>query len=48
MKKNKEEKIVKRHKYDKSQIFVKIVAGILAILMMAAALYTVVYFIFAR
>lgn len=48
MKKNKTEKNVNKRRYDKSQIFVKIVAGVLVLLMIAAALYTVAYMIFAR
>lgn len=48
MKKNKAGKNMNKRKYDKSQIFVKIVAGVLVLLMVAAALYTVVYMIFAK
>ena len=42
MKKQKE-KIVKKHKYDKGQIFVKVMAGILAILMLTATCGTFIY-----
>lgn len=48
MKKNKTEKNVNKRKYDKNQLMVKIVAGVLVLLMVAAALYTVVYMIFAK
>ena len=46
MKKDKkqEEKVKKtKHHYDKGQIFVKIMAGILAILMVVAAASTLIY-----
>ncbi len=40
MSKNKKVKNEKQRKYDRGQIFVKVVAGILAILMVAATLAT--------
>ncbi len=45
MKKNKENKNIKKknNKYDKGQIFVKVMAGILAILMIGATATTLVY-----
>lgn len=40
----KEKNVVKKHnKYDKGQIFVKVMAGILAILMVAGTVATLVY-----
>ena len=48
MKKNKTEKNVKKRKYDKNQLMVRIVAGVLVVLMMAATLYSVIYMIFSR
>lgn len=43
MKKNKEEKTKKRHNYDKGQMFVKIMAGFLALLMILATGGTLIY-----
>ena len=47
MKKNKQNKqknvVEKKHKYDKGQIFVKVTAGVLAILMVAGTAITLVY-----
>lgn len=44
MKKDKEEKNVKnKHRYDKGQIFVKIMAGFLALLMVLATGGTLIY-----
>ena len=48
MEKNNKEKNVNKRRYDKNQLFVKIVAGVLVILMMAATLYSVIYMIFAK
>ena len=42
MKKQKE-KIVKKHKYDKGQIFVKIMAGILAFMMVMSIAVSLIY-----
>ena len=42
MKKNKQ-KIEKKNKYDKGQIFVKVMAGILAMLMMVGTIGTLVF-----
>ncbi len=39
----KDVKIEKKHKYDKGQIFVKIMAGILALLMMVGTVASLVY-----
>ena len=44
MKKQKE-KIVKKHKYDKGQIFVKIMAGILALLMILSVAGSLVFYL---
>lgn len=43
MKKNKQLKLEKKNKYDKGQIFVKVMAGILAILMMVGTVGTLVF-----
>lgn len=43
MKKNKQEKVVKKHKYDKGQIFVKVMAGILALLMVVGFAASLIY-----
>ncbi len=44
MRKDKEEKNVKnKHRYDKGQIFVKIMAGFLALLMVLATGGTLIY-----
>lgn len=43
MKKNKENKIEKKHKYDKGQIFVKVMAGILAVLMLTGTVGTLLF-----
>ena len=45
MKKNKEEKIknIEKKKYDKGQIFVKIMAGILAIMMVMSVAVSLIY-----
>ncbi len=44
MKKNKQKNLeVKKHKYDKGQIFVKVMAGILALLMVSATAGTLVF-----
>lgn len=43
MKKNKQEKIEKKHKYDKGQIFVKVMAGILALLMVVGFAASLIY-----
>ena len=47
MKKNKQNKqknvVEKKHKYDKGQIFIKVMAGILAILMLSATIGTLLY-----
>ena len=43
MKKNKENKIEKKHKYDKGQIFVKVMAGFLALLMVVGTVATLIY-----
>ena len=42
MKKNKQ-KVEKKNKYDKGQIFVKVMAGILAMLMMVGTIGTLVF-----
>lgn len=42
MKKQKE-KIVKKHKYDKGQIFVKVMAGFLALLMVVGTVASLIY-----
>ena len=39
----KETKIEKKHKYDKGQIFVKIMAGVLALLMVVGTVSSLVY-----
>ena len=44
MKKQKE-KIVKKHKYDKGQIFVKVMAAILAVLMVLAVSATLIFYL---
>lgn len=41
--KKQQEKVKKTKNYDKGQIFVKIMAGILAILMVVAAASTLIY-----
>ena len=48
MKNNKEKKIKNKEqrKYDKGQVFVKIMAGILAILMLLSVFASCIYFIF--
>ena len=43
MKKNKQAKIEKKHPYDKGQIFVKVMAGFLAILMVVGTVSTLIY-----
>jgi hypothetical protein len=43
MKKNKQSKVEKKHKYDKGQIFVKVMAGILALLMVISMSATLIY-----
>lgn len=43
MKKNKQAKIEKKHQYDKGQIFVKVMAGFLAILMVVGTVSTLIY-----
>lgn len=44
MKKNKQKNLeAKKHKYDKGQIFVKVMAGILALLMVSATAGTLVF-----
>ena len=43
MKRNKEEKLEKKHRYDKGQIFVKVMAGILALLMLLAGASTLIF-----
>ena len=43
MKKNKENTEKKHNKYDKGQIFVKVTAGVLAILMVGGTAITLVY-----
>lgn len=43
MKKEKNENIKKHKNYDKGQIFVKVMAGILAILMMTGTIATLVF-----
>ena len=42
MKRNKEEKLEKKHRYDKGQIFVKVMAGFLALLMVIGTVFTIV------
>lgn len=42
MKRNKEEKLKKKHRYDKGQIFVKVMAGFLALLMVIGTVFTIV------
>lgn len=39
----KDAKIEKKHKYDKGQIFVKIMAGVLALLMVVGTVASLVY-----
>ncbi|MCI8443595.1 MAG: hypothetical protein HFJ37_00160 [Clostridia bacterium] len=41
--KKKQEKIGKKHKYDKGQIFVKVMAGILALLMVVGFAASLIY-----
>ena len=41
--KKQQEKIKKEKKYDKGQIFVKVMAGVLALLMILAAASTLIY-----
>ena len=41
--KKKGQKIEKKHKYDKGQIFVKVMAGVLALLMLVGTVATLVY-----
>lgn len=43
MKKDKQLKVEKKNKYDKGQIFVKVMAGILAMLMMVGTVGTLVF-----
>ena len=43
MKKNKNIKVEKKNKYDKGQIFVKVMAGILAVLMLTGTIGTLVF-----
>ena len=43
MKKEKNEKIKKHKNYDKGQIFVKVMAGLLALLMMTGTIATLVF-----
>lgn len=43
----KKEKIDKKHKYDKGQIFVKVMAGILALLMVVATAGTLIFALMA-
>ncbi len=43
MKKNKQEKIEKKRIYDKGQIFVKAIAGFLALLMVVGTAATLVF-----
>lgn len=43
MKKNKNVKVDKKHKYDKGQIFVKVMSGILAGLMLLGTLASLIY-----
>ncbi|HJJ19224.1 MAG TPA: hypothetical protein OIM61_08300 [Clostridiaceae bacterium] len=42
MKRNKEEKLEKKHRYDKGQIFVKVMAGFLSLLMVIGTVFTIV------
>ena len=42
MKRNKEEKLEKKQRYDKGQIFVKVMAGFLALLMVIGTVFTIV------
>ena len=42
MKRNKEVKLEKKHRYDKGQIFVKVMAGFLALLMVIGTVFTIV------
>ena len=42
MKRNKEEKLEKKQIYDKGQIFVKVMAGFLALLMVIGTVFTIV------
>ena len=42
MKRIKEEKLEKKHRYDKGQIFVKVMAGFLALLMVIGTVFTIV------
>ncbi len=43
MKKNEKQKNKEQRKYDKGQIFIKIMAGILAILMVSATAISLIY-----
>lgn len=43
MKKKQNEKVVKKQKYDKGQIFVKVMAGFLALLMVVGTVSTLIY-----
>lgn len=43
MKKNKHEKLEKKHRYDKGQIFVKVMAGFLALLMLVGTVGTLIF-----
>lgn len=43
MKNKSNEKVSKKHNYDKGQIFVKIMAGMLALLMVLATCATLIY-----
>ena len=45
MKRNKEEKLEKKHRYDKGQIFVKVMAALLAVLMVLAVSATLIYYL---
>lgn len=43
MRKNKQEKFEKKNRYDKGQIFVKVMAGFLALLMVIGVASTLVF-----
>ncbi|MCF0124587.1 MAG: hypothetical protein HUJ68_02315 [Clostridia bacterium] len=43
MKKKKEQKVVKKQKMDKGQIFVKVMAGVLALLMLVGTVSTLIF-----
>lgn len=47
MKNNKEEKKIKKNKYDKGQIFVKVMAGILALLMIVSVSTSLIFALMA-